>query len=104
MLAGGFQIDLIGADAKTADPAQIRCRFKNPPGDPRARANAQIMNTLQTLDQLVFGQRFFMCIKSAEACVVQNFEGVGMDILQQQKTDFAVGTGEPMFTGGMGKG
>src|SRR6478672_10536165 len=40
-LRGGFEIDLVGADAERANGDEVRCRLEYPPRDVRLRSDAE---------------------------------------------------------------
>ncbi|MND93617.1 hypothetical protein D3C80_858090 [compost metagenome] len=86
MFVGGLQIDLIGADAEGGDGQQAVGVLQHALADIGLGANAQNMDALDRLDQVVLVQRALHGLDGI-ARLLQPLDGGGVDVLQQQHLD-----------------
>src|SRR6478672_741832 len=82
-LRGGFEIDLVRADAERANGDEVRCRLEYPPRDVRLRSDAEDGHVLRGLYQfrLVVSP---VDVLDGQTGLVQHCCGVRMDVLEQE--------------------
>jgi hypothetical protein len=88
-LRGGPQVDLVGADAERADRQQVGGGVEDLLRDVRRRADAEQVDALHGLDELVLAQRPVAGL-DLEALAPQEVGAVDVDVLQQQDADVLV--------------
>jgi hypothetical protein len=80
-LGGRVEVDLVGSDAERADGAQPRGGVEHALGHLRARPDAEVVDALEGLDQVVLRQRLGRH-GDLEAAALEQPLGVGVDVLE----------------------
>ena len=94
MLSGGAEIDLVGADAETVDPPQLGRRIQDPLGDLGARADPQVVQLADRLQQFILGQGAAVSLYPRVARFLQGIDGALVDALHESDADFMPGARE----------
>jgi hypothetical protein len=82
---GGFEVDLVGADAKRTDRQQVGRGRKRRRGDVRLGADAEQLHPLERLDQLALAQRPIDGV-DGDAGVGQQGHRIRVDVFEEECT------------------